>query len=1230
MANFNDQDMLKKLVDALSGISGNSKYSRPVDDPANSAENALKKYETFLTDEMTIMGKYHKVFGNNWKDVLRTLSGLPKQLNRVYDEIEKDIATNNAAIDKLQKQTIDFVKSQKLNSQKIKDLAEETGKVTSDMSKYSKIHASTTALMEEYKKKEKDLREKYLKDIQDKISKEKELATAKARKDILHEEMLNDHIENLSKSIANADKELKELAEVNNNIAKQSQESGDKLVETLQKITKSKFFSALDGADQKHIEDFIKDPAQKMSDAVIHAMDEFEKVGDTIQSTLKTLVRASVDHMRNSMSSVTSQIQRMGAMALVSGKGALDTYYAQLGANQLQSTPSALIPMGMSASEQADMIKQYGREISSVTTNNDMSKAYDEQGQVLKDLQKSALLFGLIGKDAQEFSFKAVRMVNNIGAGSMTGTADTTKQLMSQISSSAAFLRTDKMELANEFSEAIESGILDTTINRIKTEGKTTDKLNDSLIKNYTALKANSVQLGYSNNYAKEQLTIALGEKYKDVGALMRGMIGGVIESNLMGKELNLTAEDKRIVSKHSREMQNMTPEELKRFNEIKIKASEWANKLDAGDFSNQMKLGIFRTMTGDARNGLLSTQNLTEGTRAGIKGESITAQSIKDANGNIIASPVLNFDKQITDAAGNLENFNNALLPFGAAESLSNLQQFMNGIGANPLGNFAGSAMGAIGGLASSAIGSAIGASLVTGGLGAASGGVIGAGLVAAAPVLGALLAAAIATVTATALASALSDAFEESKKRDIMAKDIENQTMAAASTRWQRRKEREKSGGPLEISDLYAQEYEKFTGSELKYSDDFSSAGGAISINGNNLYEPQQQAIENAVYARQIALTGNKDVLSSAKPEMRKDILREQDRLYREKLASMQKKAPNNISSVIQPSNVSPNGMVNVSNLTPSPQTNSVIQHPSVTYSDEKMQAIANIKNAAAVGGISEDTLLRMGYQESKFNPSIKNQTGSSATGLFQFTEGTWKDMMKNYGSKYGVDTTNMSDADLLELRKDSKLNALMGMEFTKQNQKIIGSETLGDTYLAHVFGAGGAKNLIAGKSPVDALGGIQKYNKIIQQNPYLAGLDSEGIRKWANEKMTQPLPTDITTMISNVPTATISAASPTPISTNLQNNVTGAINTNLANPNNNHVNIWTQMLTNLGMNNMVMNEGFNKMVETVTKGNKINEQIKQNTTPTDNDDFFSAERARVNDNIARGKRIAAKQHI
>jgi len=125
----------------------------------------------------------------------------------------------------------------------------------------------------------------------------------------------------------------------------------------------------------------------------------------------------------------------------------------------------------------------------------------------------------------------------------------------------------------------------------------------------------------------------------------------------------------------------------------------------------------------------------------------------------------------------------------------------------------------------------------------------------------------------------------------------------------------------------------------------------------------------------------------------------------------------------------------------------------------------------------------LMAQAAQESGFQSDAKATT-SSATGLFQFIDSTWLDMVKQHGAKHGIgDLASQVTTDaagrprvadpavresILALRKDPKISAALAGEFAHDNQVEV-ERALGrpaqktDLYLAHFLGAGGATDLL-----------------------------------------------------------------------------------------------------------------------------------------------------------------------
>lgn len=116
--------------------------------------------------------------------------------------------------------------------------------------------------------------------------------------------------------------------------------------------------------------------------------------------------------------------------------------------------------------------------------------------------------------------------------------------------------------------------------------------------------------------------------------------------------------------------------------------------------------------------------------------------------------------------------------------------------------------------------------------------------------------------------------------------------------------------------------------------------------------------------------------------------------------------------------------------------------------------------IKQAAKMAGVDESVLLKFAQIESGLRPNARAQT-STASGLFQLTDSTWDYLVRKYGAKYNIPVTADKDNPLY--------NSLMAAEYVKENlsrldgYKDLGIDDVTAAYLAHHYGARGAKNLI-----------------------------------------------------------------------------------------------------------------------------------------------------------------------
>ncbi|MDG5495242.1 hypothetical protein [Niveispirillum sp. BGYR6] len=144
---------------------------------------------------------------------------------------------------------------------------------------------------------------------------------------------------------------------------------------------------------------------------------------------------------------------------------------------------------------------------------------------------------------------------------------------------------------------------------------------------------------------------------------------------------------------------------------------------------------------------------------------------------------------------------------------------------------------------------------------------------------------------------------------------------------------------------------------------------------------------------------------------------------------------------------------------------------------------QVIKAVQQASSATGVDFSYLMDKANVESGYRTDVKAKT-SSATGLFQFTEGTWLNMVQQHGAEHGLGkyanqiTTGangkpqVSDPamrkEILNLRKDPRYSALLAAELASDNKDHLEGKLgrpVGNTemYMAHFLGAGGATKFL-----------------------------------------------------------------------------------------------------------------------------------------------------------------------
>lgn len=160
--------------------------------------------------------------------------------------------------------------------------------------------------------------------------------------------------------------------------------------------------------------------------------------------------------------------------------------------------------------------------------------------------------------------------------------------------------------------------------------------------------------------------------------------------------------------------------------------------------------------------------------------------------------------------------------------------------------------------------------------------------------------------------------------------------------------------------------------------------------------------------------------------------------------------------------------------------------------------------ILGAADTHGVDRGYMLAMGAQESSFNPKAAAET-SSAKGLYQFIDSTWKEMVGKYGKEHGIG---------LKDRYDPKANATMAAIFAKDNGKRLekqGHEVNSATlYAAHMLGGGGANALLSARkkdpnaSAADALPAAARANRNVFYNKGGSPKSVDGVYSFFEHKI------------------------------------------------------------------------------------------------------------------------------
>lgn len=138
------------------------------------------------------------------------------------------------------------------------------------------------------------------------------------------------------------------------------------------------------------------------------------------------------------------------------------------------------------------------------------------------------------------------------------------------------------------------------------------------------------------------------------------------------------------------------------------------------------------------------------------------------------------------------------------------------------------------------------------------------------------------------------------------------------------------------------------------------------------------------------------------------------------------------------------------------------------------------ADVYHASVTTGVDMTELIAIGSLESKLQPKAKNPS-STAAGVLQYTNGTWKHKRKQYAKELGI-PANVHQSN-------QKANLLIGgMDLQETKERLIARTwlteetlTLGDVYLSHFLGEDGAVKVINSNSykPINQIVSIHRGN-------------------------------------------------------------------------------------------------------------------------------------------------------
>ena len=148
------------------------------------------------------------------------------------------------------------------------------------------------------------------------------------------------------------------------------------------------------------------------------------------------------------------------------------------------------------------------------------------------------------------------------------------------------------------------------------------------------------------------------------------------------------------------------------------------------------------------------------------------------------------------------------------------------------------------------------------------------------------------------------------------------------------------------------------------------------------------------------------------------------------------------------------------------------------------------------------------RLAQDESGGNPNARNQR-SSATGLFQFTDDTWREFARANPRRF----EGMTDEQILAARTDPALSREAAEWYARRNALILGTAGLQPTptnlALAHRFGGQGAIAILKADPSALVTDVVPDGQRVLEANPNLRGITAGQIIERYRQLVGDPQP-------------------------------------------------------------------------------------------------------------------------